>query len=343
MPKTANPTNHFHRDVIVIGASAGGVEALMKMTNGFSEMDAAIFVVLHAGPNRRSLLYDLLHRQSQGMRVTAAENDLAIEHGHMYVSVPDYHLVLEPDRMRLVHGPTENRHRPSIDALFRSAAKAFGPRVIGVVLSGYLDDGSAGLHSIKRAGGLAIVQDPKDAAVSSMPESAIGTTAVDYISRAADIPALLSRLVKQSLDLSAATHATGNGKDELVDPKGTPSAYTCPECHGTLWEVQEGKLLRYACRVGHSFSVESMLQDQSNATERALWAALRALEERTDLSRRMEERSRASGLPVAAKRYDELARSAEHHASVLRKLLLENPPLSPRNAVMSWRARLPKR
>jgi two-component system chemotaxis response regulator CheB len=263
------------------------------------------------------------------MQVEVAENDLPIQYGHMYVSVPDCHLVLEPDRMRLVRGPMENRHRPSIDALFRSAAKALGSRVIGVVLSGYLDDGSAGLYSIKRAGGLAIVQDPKDALVSSMPENAIAATQVDYICPATEIPDLLGRLVKQPLKpeiVSAAAHESGNGKDELVDPKGTPSAYTCPECHGTLWEVQEGRLLRYACRIGHSFTMESMLQDQSEATERAVWAALRALDERADLSRRMEQRALASGLEIVANRYRQLAQSAEKDAAVLRKLLLENPP-----------------
>lgn len=329
VPETDISNNSFHRDIVVIGASAGGVEALMQMTSRFSAMKAAIFVVLHSAPNRPSYLYALLRRHSQEMLVTAAENDLPIEHGHIYVSVPDYHMVLEPGCIRLVRGPTENRHRPSIDALFRSAAKAFGPRVIGVVLSGYLDDGSTGLHSIKRAGGLAVVQDPKDALVPSMPETAIATTTVDYVCPVSEIPDLLSRLVSQALEperINAVAHENRNGKDELVDPMGAPSAYTCPECHGTLWEVQDGKLWRYACRVGHSFTIESMFQDQSEATERAVWAALRALEERADLARRMEQRSRSSGLQVIAKRYDELARSAENNAAVLRKLLLENPP-----------------
>jgi two-component system chemotaxis response regulator CheB len=333
VPQAEISTNGFHRDIIVIGASAGGVEALMQMTGRFSAMEAAIFVVLHSGPNRPSYLYNLLHRQSQEMNVASAENGMAIEHGRMYLSVPDCHLVLEPEHMRLVRGPTENRHRPSIDALFRSAAKAFGPRVIGVVLSGYLDDGSAGLHSIKRAGGLAIVQDPRDAAVPSMPENAIAATNVDYICPVTEIPDLLGRLVKQPLNrnlVSLAAHQGGNGKDELVDPKGTPSAYTCPECHGTLWEVQEGKLLRYACRVGHSFTIESMFHDQSDATERAVWAALRALEERADLSRRMEQRSLSSGLQVVANRYRQLAQAAQKNADVLRKLLLENPPAQSR-------------
>ncbi len=333
VPKPETSTNGFHRDIIVIGASAGGVEALMNLTARFAAMDAAIFVVLHSGPNRPSYLYTLLHRQNQAMHVVAAENDLPIEHGHMYLSVPDYHLVLEPDRMRLVHGPLENRHRPSIDALFRSAARSFGARVIGVVLSGYLDDGSAGLHSIKRVGGLAIVQDPKDAVVPSMPQAAIATTTVDHISPVSGIPALLDRLVKQSVEaerLSPVARASENGKDELVDPKGDLSAYTCPDCHGTLWEVQEGKFLRYACRIGHSYTIESMLAAQSDSAERAFWAALRALEERADLTRRMEQRSRANGFKNAADHYRELAQSAERNATVLRKLLLENPPAQSR-------------
>ena len=205
MPELKNSTNGFHRDIIVIGASAGGVEALMNMTARFGTIDAAIFVVLHSGPNRPSYLYNLLHRQSQQMHVLAAENNLPIEPGHIYVSVPDCHLVLEPECMRLVRGPMENRHRPSIDALFRSAAKAFGPRVIGVVLSGYLDDGSAGLHSIKRAGGLAIVQDPKDALVPSMPESAIATTG---LSVRPEIPDHRWSLVKQLLQETITLRST---------------------------------------------------------------------------------------------------------------------------------------
>jgi two-component system, chemotaxis family, protein-glutamate methylesterase/glutaminase len=332
VPKKPSSSDHFHRDIIVIGASAGGVQALLTITGQLPVIDAAIFIVLHSAPHRASLLPALLRRHVQGMQVVRGEDGLAVEPGHVYVSVPDYHLVLEPGHVRLVRGPMENRHRPSIDALFRSAAKAYGRRVIGVVLSGYLDDGSAGLHSIKRAGGLAVVQDPQDAIVPSMPKNAIATTAIDYIRPVTQIPGLLGELVKQRVQKEPDQELPRGEepRNELVDPKGIPSAYTCPACNGTLWEIREGKLLRYACRVGHSYSLESMFDEQSEATERAMWAALRALEERADLTRRMEHRSRAGGLLSMASNYRELAESADNDAAVLRKMLLENPPMQTR-------------
>jgi two-component system chemotaxis response regulator CheB len=304
----------------------------MKIAKLFPPVNACLLAVLHTGRNGPGILPKVLGRCSPHLNVAAARDGMEITPRHLYVAVPDYHLVLEKGYMRLVRGPLENRHRPSIDALFRSAAKSYGPRVIGVVLSGYLDDGSAGLHSIKKAGGLAVVQDPNDALVRGMPESAIATTAVDYVTPIAEIPDLLGRLAMEQVEegeetvMSGSTPANRNG-DQLVDPKGSPSAYTCPECHGTLWEVQEGNLLRYACRVGHSFSAESMLQDQCDAAERAVWAALRALEERADLAQRMANRSRSSRLDHLANRYTELATSARNDAPVLRRLLLENRPM----------------
>lgn len=331
MPKNKNGNTTFPRNIVTVGASAGGVEALLKMVGRLPALEAAIFVVLHTGPDGFSSLPSLLNRHSHHMSVKAAEDGAAIEMGHIYTAIPDHHLVLEPGYMRLVRGPLENRHRPSIDALFRSAARAYGPRVTGVVLSGYLDDGSAGLNSIKRGGGLAVVQDPIDALVSSMPENAIATVQVDYISAVSEIPGLLSRLVQQTVAVEETEMSANSSQDaQSIDPKGTPSAYTCPECHGTLWEVEDGNLLRFACRVGHTLSLESMLQDQSDSAERALWAALRALEERADLARRMEKRSRKSGLSQMEQRYHELAASAGHDATVLRNLMTGNRPIQGR-------------
>jgi two-component system chemotaxis response regulator CheB len=333
VPKKQNPNPCRHRDIIVMGASAGGVEALLRIAGELPRLDASLFVVLHTGRNGFSILPTLLARHSPRLKVEPVQDGLAMLPSHLYVALPDYHLVLEPGYMRLVRGPLENRHRPSIDALFRSAARVYGPRVIGVVLSGYLDDGSAGLHSIKKAGGAAVVQDPGDALVPGMPESAISTTNVDYILSAEEIPALLGRLVDRPIEEEVMKTLPDKSekkeeaaKKELIDPKGSPSAYTCPECHGTLWEVHDGNLLRYACRVGHSFSIESMIQDQSDAAERAIWAALRALEERRDMSLRMAKSSRTRGLHELANRYSELGDSAANDASVLRRLLLENRP-----------------
>jgi two-component system chemotaxis response regulator CheB len=203
--------------------------------------------------------------------------------------------------------------------------------VIGIVLSGYLDDGSAGLYGIKHAGGLALVQDPKDALVPSMPESAMATVDIDHVISVSELPALLSELVKQTVETEEPAMTEGNKRtQETVDPKGTPSAYTCPECNGTLWEMEDGRLLRFACRVGHALSIESMLQDQSDSAERALWAAMRALEERADLSKRMEIRLRDRGLTRLAGRYAKLAASASHDALVLRNLMTDSKPATSR-------------
>jgi two-component system chemotaxis response regulator CheB len=332
VPKKHHPSRQFHRDIVVIGGSAGAVEALISMARDFPKMCASIFVVLHSSPRGFSMLPSVLDRHSPNLNVESAQDGLEIRPGSVYVAVPDHHLVIEKGYMRLVRGPVENRHRPAIDSLFRSAARAYGSRVIGVVLSGYLDDGSAGMHSIKKAGGLTVVQDPADALAPWMPESAINTTRIDYIRPVVEIPALLGELVQQTVQQEVVNVAPKSKQhheepQQVVDPKGTPSAYTCPECNGTLWEVEEGKLLRYACRVGHSFSIESMVQDQGDAAERAVWAALRALEERADLSRRMANRSRNGGLQELAARYSELAESAENHAAVLRRTLMENRPM----------------
>lgn len=320
----ANPQHH---DIIAIGASAGGVEALTLLTQLLPKLDASIFVVVHTGPAGPGMLAKLLSQRGK-WPAEVAENDAPIEPGRVYVAPPDRHLVLESDRMRLLRGPLENRHRPAVDALFRTAAAAFGSRVIGVVLTGYLDDGTAGANAIKRRGGIVIAQHPEDAMVPGMPESVIANTQVDYIVPLQDMPALLTRLVGDPLstaDQKAAEHPM-SVSNENVDPTGTPSAYTCPECSGTLWEVNDQGLLRFACRVGHSLTADSMMEDQTESAERALWAALRALQERADLSTRMARRAEERGHSMAAQRYIEMAESAAHDATVLRNLLTNGKP-----------------
>jgi len=201
VPNRKTTQSRPYRDIIVIGASAGGVEALIKITSLFPHpVKATVLAVLHTGGNGPGVLPDVLSRHSKTLSVEAAQDGLEIRPGHLYIAVPDYHLLLERGYMRLVRGPVEKRHRPSVDALFCSAARAYGPRVIGVVLSGYLDDGSAGLHSIKKAGGLAVVQDPKDALVPGMPQNAIATTSVDYVRPIEEIPGLLGRLAGEQVE-----------------------------------------------------------------------------------------------------------------------------------------------
>ena len=202
------------------------------------------------------------------------------------------------DRVRVVRGPKENRHRPAVDVLFRSAALAYGTQVIGIVLTGSLDDGTAGLLAIKQRGGLAIVQNPEDALYQGMPRSALQNVPVDHVIPLSNIPGLLATFTQQnvirsealpvSAEMQSETRIAQMDKNALDHEEtiGKPSAYSCPECGGVLWEVQDDELLRFRCRVGHAFSAQSVLAEQAATLETALWAALKTLEENVSLSRR---------------------------------------------------------
>ncbi len=306
-------------EIVVVGASAGGVEALTQLISGLPpDFAAAMFVVLHTSPESPGTLPHLLARKAE-VPVIAARDAAPIKPGHIYIAQPNFHLELERGRMCLGGGPTENRHRPAIDPLFRSAARYYGKRVIGVLLSGYLDDGVAGLVSIKQRGGLAVVQSPEDALVPDMPQAALEQDHVDYSVPVEEIPALLVELVT---GITGAKRKT-MPKRNRPQPKGNDkvSVFTCPECNGTLWEVDEQGLLQFRCRVGHKFSPDSMADAQSQYLDRALWAALRALEEHAELSRRLAERAQRGHHPFAARRFEERWRASSENAKVLRDML----------------------
>jgi len=322
-----------NRDVIVVGASAGGVEALSRLARNLpQDLPASVFVVLHIPAQSTSLLPMILSRAGS-LPASHPEDGERIENGHIYVAPPDRHLMIEPGRIRVVRGPTENRHRPAIDPLFRSAARAYGPRVIGVILTGTLDDGTAGLVAVKVGGGLAVVQDPSDAFCAGMPKSALRYVEVDYVLPLREIGPLLTRLSRDSLE-----SVVGPVSEEMVketklaefdmetmqddDKPGTPSAFSCPDCSGVLWEIEEGNLLRFRCRVGHAYSTDSMNGAQDEAIERALWAGLRALEERAALSRRMAKHARERNMEGIAIPFEEKLRHTEEQAELLREVLL---------------------
>lgn len=306
-------------DIVVIGASAGGVEALRQVAHGLPlDFPAAVFAVLHSrGP---SILPSIL---SNALPAVAAHDGDPIEFGKVYVARPDFHLIIDDSRMRVFHGPKENRHRPSIDVLFRSAASEYGSHVIGVILSGSMNDGSAGLAAIKNAGGVAVVQDPRDAPFPDMPQNALNAVKVDYCLPLKEIPALLTGLVNGKMRSNITPAKTMKGK--TADPRtiGKPSVFTCPECHGTLWELQEGELVRFTCRVGHTFSIGSMEEEVSEATEAALWAAIRMLEEKAELSRRMASDARRRNQEAFAQSLENRALKSEHDAALIRKLIEE--------------------
>ncbi|HLH25031.1 MAG TPA: chemotaxis protein CheB [Chloroflexota bacterium] len=320
-------------DLIVVGASAGGVEALAELVRGLPRsIPAAVCIVLHLPADSTSLLPQILGRAGVLPTVHARDGEL-LRHGHVYVAPPDSHLVVEPGRLRLVAGPRENGHRPSVDVLFRTAAQVYGPRVIGVVLSGTLDDGTAGLLAIKRRGGLAVVQQPADARYPGMPQSALEHVVVDQVLPVRDMPAMLTRLAREQVpeevpapsgELAEEIRAAELSMERLNrgDYPGAPSVYTCPECSGSLWELRDGELLRYRCRVGHAYTAESLLAGQAGMVEAALWAALRALEEKASLAARLVQQSNARGYQLAAVRFAEQEEDARQRAAVIRRALL---------------------
>ena len=321
------------RDIVVIGASAGGVHALRELVEGLTPgLPAVVFVVLHLRPHGHSALPAILTRSGCLPAVHPTDGEV-IQAGRIYVAPPDRHLAIANSHIHLSRNASENGHRPAIDVLFRTAAKAYGSRVVGVLLTGNLDDGTAGLAAIKRCGGVAVVQDPREADYPAMPESAIANVEIDHILPVQEIGPLLDRLLHEprpaalaegAADVEEEPDGMGTLKREIV-AGGTegvePSGLSCPECGGSLFERPEEQPLHFRCRTGHAYSPESLLARQSDALEAALWAALRSLEENAALALRMEKRTRDYGNDRSGQRYRRRARAVERHAKVLREIL----------------------
>jgi two-component system chemotaxis response regulator CheB len=262
-----------------------------------------------------------------------------IRPGRIAIAPPDLHLLLERGnggRIRLVRGPRENGHRPAVDPLFRTAALAFGRRVVGVVLSGTLDDGTAGLAAIRQRGGVTVVQDPDEALYAGMPRSALEAVAVDHTLKVAGIAELLDRLAREPIEEVDAMPDDMETEKRMAefdmeaiedeDRPGRPSGFSCPDCGGTLWELQDGELVRFRCRVGHAWSSNGLLAEQTNGIETALWTALRALEERGALCARIAQRLRHRGVEASAERFEQQAADSRQRAAVLRQVLITQPP-----------------
>jgi len=279
------------KDIIVIGASAGAVEALRVLVGRLpADLPASLFVVVHTAPESLALLADILDHFGT-LPATNAKDGERIRPSTIYVAPPDRHLLVEPNRVRVTRGPRENRFRPAIDPLFRSAAQTYGPRVVGVILTGYLDDGTAGLWTVKQLGGMAVVQDPADALVPFMPLSAVTHVKVDYCLPLEEIAPLLVRLTTEAAEEEGAFQIPEKVEIEVNIAKeqkaldagvlqlGEPSNYACPECHGVLLQMKEDKLFRFRCHTGHAYSVESLLTDITEKMDDALWNSIRAFEE----------------------------------------------------------------
>ncbi len=335
------------KDVIVIGASAGGVEVLASIVRALPpDLPASVLIVLHVAPSSPSILPSLLQRRCALPVAFAADGDL-LQHGRVYVAPPDRHLVVGPDRVRITRAPRENHSRPAIDPLFRSAALAYGARVIAVILSGRLDDGTAGLWAVKDRGGTTVVQDPDDALHPDMPRNALQYTAADYIVRAGEIGPLLARLAREpvpaladppafpELELEVRIAMQERALDEGVMSLGPVSPYTCPECHGVLVRLDERGIPRFRCHTGHAFSLDSLLAAVTETIESTLWNALRAIEESVMLLREAADRTRADaddlGAPAASgvdPRFEQKAREAEARAELIRQAVLRHQALS---------------
>ena len=320
------------RGIVVIGTSSGGVEALRRIVGGLPEdLPAAVFVVMHFPQDVPSVLPQILRRSGPLDAVHPEDGD-RIENGRIYVALPNRHLLVERGRVRTAFGPRENRHRPAVDPLFRSAAVAYGPQVVGVVLTGARDDGTAGLGAIKRRGGVAVVQDPEEALVPGMPESALEFVAVDHRLPLEEIASLLDRICREPAKEEGAYPVPDDMEYEskmarldplVVDqqPPGELSAFTCPECTGPLYELRDGEFVRFRCRVGHAYTAESMLDGKMGALEEALYIALNTLEESAIMSERLAARSREYQHDHAVKRFEERANDARERAEKIRRVL----------------------
>ena len=324
-------------DIIVIGASAGGLKAVSTLLAALpTDLKASVFVVQHMAPSSPSLLAEILGSVST-LPVSQARDHQPVERGHVYVARPDYHLLLNPGYLRVVRGPQENRFRPAIDALFRSAARAYGPRVVAVVLTGYLDDGTVGLQAVKKLGGIAVVQDPKDAEQPGMPRNALRYVHCDYVLPLNEIPARLVNLVGEAIlekadraiprdiqfeSLIAEQQLNTEEFLENVEAIGKRTTYTCPECGGSIWQIGAENLLRFRCHVGHSYTDLVFLAEQTQHVEDVLWATVRALEEKVTFVRQLATLLEKEHSHQAAQEHRAYADRVDGEVKIIRELIL---------------------
>jgi two-component system chemotaxis response regulator CheB len=321
-------------DIVVIGMSAGGVEALSELVAGLPPgLPSSLFVVCHVPAQSRSRLPQILGGRGPLPAGHAADGE-PIRPGRIYVAPPDFHLLVRSGRVEVHHGPRENRHRPAIDPLFRTAAAAYGRRVVGVVLSGGSSDGSAGLLAVRAAGGLAVVQDPAEAPFPQMPQAARDIAGADFTLPVSEISALLARLagepvrqpqgarVDDPLERMAATVKKDMADQQSNGRRGGVAVFTCPECGGAMWQVDQREVTRFRCHVGHAYYGDDLLAEQTQALEAALWTAVRTFREKAILARQLAAREQANGNAPTAQRFEEDAQVAERYGDLIQGYLL---------------------
>jgi two-component system chemotaxis response regulator CheB len=329
------------KDIIVIGTSAGGIDALKAIVPGLpASLKASIFVVLHTASYSIGILPEILERAGN-LPASNAKDWEEIKPGHIYTAPPDHHLLVERSGyVRITRGPKENRFRPAVDPLFRSAAHAFGPRVIGVVLTGWLDDGVAGLWAVKQRGGTSIVQNPEEAFAPAMPLNAIKRVEIDHIVSLEEIASLLVRLtsretdgegvypVSEEMEIEVKIAGEDNALESGITNWGEPSLYACPECHGVLLQLKEGNNVRFRCHTGHAYSVDALLAEFSEKTEDSLWNAIRALEENVILLRHLATHFGEHSENGAAEVFLKKAQEAQQRANLVRQAAMNHEKLS---------------
>lgn len=322
-----------NRDIVVIGGSAGATAPLKQILERLqTDLQAAIFIVLHVPAHSIGIL-STVARAAGKLPVLQAEDGMAIEQGKIYLAAPDHHLLLLSGRLVLGRGPRENLARPAIDPLFRSAALHYGPRVIGVILSGFLSDGADGLSAVKRCGGVALVQDPRDAIAEDMPRNALEATTVDLCVSAAELGDVLSGLVRGRADppvpippdiqLEVEIAAGERIDTSRLAQIAKPAALTCPSCGGVLSTLKDDHTLRFRCQVGHAFTADVLAQQQESRVDEALRVALRIIEERAELVERMAADGRRRGHKTLAKNYDLKAQEYRGYADLIRQVVLK--------------------
>jgi two-component system, chemotaxis family, protein-glutamate methylesterase/glutaminase len=321
--------------IVVIGASAGGLAALTELLSSLpADFSAAVFVVQHMAAD---VTGDVLVRslaRNCSLSCQHANDGERIVPGRVYVALPDHHLLVSKTKIIVSKGARENRSRPGIDPLFRSAAVAFGPRVIGVLLTGYLDDGTAGLIAIHRCGGISVVQDPKDAAYPDMPQNALNNTKIDHCLPLAALGPLLVGLVQQRIPkrVSVPTDIALEAKIAervlsdvaAVNELGDQVPFNCPDCGGVLWQMKQSRQLRYRCHTGHSFTAKVLLAEQTKKLEETLWIALRMFEERRNLLVTIADPASKGHNPSARSR----SKESQVHIDRIRAILLAGSELS---------------
>ncbi|MBF9239852.1 chemotaxis protein CheB [Hymenobacter sp. BT683] len=339
---TSTTTKRHLRDIVVIGASSGGVTALLALVRTLpADFPAPVFIVQHVAPDSPSILPQLLSSVS-ALPARHPQHGETVAPGVIYVAPPDHHLLLEGNQVLVARGPKENRFRPSIDALFRSAAYTFGPRVIGVVLTGYLDDGTSGLWSVQRMGGLTIVQDPRDAEQPAMPSNALEFVAPDHLVPLAELGGLLVRLTTERapakprlpaaqldlLQIELTIAKQGGGFELGIIDKGLLTPFTCPDCHGALTQLIEGKLIRYRCHTGHAYTVSSLLSEVTASVESLLYQSMRGLEETKMLLDHLGQHFANARQPEVAALFFRKAAESGQQARIVHHSILQQEALS---------------